>query len=208
MGLALVLYVYLINQWKRWSFLLTNRSQWILCYDTERRMRLNTGGATRGQRSGLKFIHLHKRTKDPTSGLSPRVLRHSGIRRRQMWQVFNKLWAKPAALTKICMYKVLLHNGGFYNTCTLKRCLHRKGDFKTNATYNYHVSQLFPLQSRIVTKGLYYFIISDQNKLVEMGCSHKKCLLNFSPFWTDSSWEQSHLKTQLFSFPSINCWRC
>jgi hypothetical protein len=51
---------------------------------------------------------------------------------------------------------VLRHNGGFYNTCTLKRCLHRKVDFKTNATYNAHVSQLFPLQSRTVTKGLYY----------------------------------------------------
>jgi hypothetical protein len=36
--------------------------------------------------------------------------------------------------------------------CTLKRCLHRKVDFKTNATFNAHVSQLFPLQSRIVAK--------------------------------------------------------
>jgi hypothetical protein len=76
-----------------------------------------------------------------------------------------------------CMELVLRHNGGFCNTCTLKRCLHRKVDFKTNATYNAHVSQLFPLQSRIVTKGLYYFILSNQNKLVEIRCSHKKCLL-------------------------------
>jgi hypothetical protein len=38
----------------------------------------------------------------------------------------------------------LRHNGGFYTTPTLKRCLHRKVDFKTNATYNAHVSQLFP----------------------------------------------------------------
>ncbi len=59
---------------------------------------------------------------------------------------------------------VLRHNGGFYNTCTLKRCLHRKVDFKTNATYNAHASQLFPLQSRIVTKGLYYFKLSDKRK--------------------------------------------
>ena len=28
---------------------------------------------------------------------------------------------------------VLLHNGGFFNACTMKRCLHRKVDFKTNA---------------------------------------------------------------------------
>jgi hypothetical protein len=74
------------------------------------------------------------------------------------------------------------HNGGFYNTCTLKRYLHRKVDFQTNATYIAPVSQLFPLQSRIVTKELHYFILSHQNKLVEIGCSHKKCLLNCSQF--------------------------
>jgi hypothetical protein len=92
----------------------------------------------------------------------------------------------------------LRHNGGFYNTCTLKRCLHRKVDFKTNTTYNDYVSQLFPFRGRIVTKGLYYFVLSDQNKLVEIGC-----LLNCSPFWTDSLWEQSHLKAQLFGlYPS------
>jgi hypothetical protein len=28
---------------------------------------------------------------------------------------------------------VLLHNSGFFNTCTMKRCLHIKVDFKTNA---------------------------------------------------------------------------
>jgi hypothetical protein len=37
---------------------------------------------------------------------------------------------------------VLLHNGGFFNTCTRKLCLHRKMDFKTNALNNAHVSQL------------------------------------------------------------------
>ncbi len=73
-----------------------------------------------------------------------------------------------------CEAAVLRHNGGFYNTPTLKRCLQRNVHFKTKATYNAHVSQLFPLQSRIVTKELYYFILSDQNKLVEIGCSHKK----------------------------------
>jgi hypothetical protein len=38
----------------------------------------------------------------------------------------------------------LVHNGGFYNGCTMKRCLHRKVDFKTNALNNAHVSQLLP----------------------------------------------------------------
>jgi hypothetical protein len=32
----------------------------------------------------------------------------------------------------------LLQNGGFFNTCTMKRCLHRKGGFKTNALNNAH----------------------------------------------------------------------
>ncbi len=52
---------------------------------------------------------------------------------------------------------VLLHNGVFYNGCTMKRCLHRKVDFKTNAMNNAHVSQLLP----------YY--IHYQNKLVASG---------------------------------------
>jgi hypothetical protein len=73
--------------------------------------------------------------------------------------------------------EVLRHKSGFYNTCTLKRCLQRKMDFKTNATNNV-ISQLFPLQSSVVTKGLYYFILSDQSKLVEIGCSHKKILFS------------------------------
>jgi hypothetical protein len=56
--------------------------------------------------------------------------------------------------------------------------LAQKGGFQIkNATYNAHVSQLFPLQSRIVTKGLFYFILSDQNKLHEIGCSHTKMLV-------------------------------
>jgi hypothetical protein len=37
---------------------------------------------------------------------------------------------------------VLLHNSGFYNASTMKRCLHRTVDFKTNALNNAHVSQL------------------------------------------------------------------
>ncbi len=34
---------------------------------------------------------------------------------------------------------VLLQNGGFFNTWTMKRCLHRKVDFKTNALNKAHV---------------------------------------------------------------------
>ncbi len=41
-----------------------------------------------------------------------------------------------------CNFLVLLHNDGFCNTFTLKRCLHRKVDFKTNELNNVHVSQL------------------------------------------------------------------
>jgi hypothetical protein len=42
--------------------------------------------------------------------------------------------------------KVLPHNDGFFNTCTMKRCLHRKVNFKANALNNVNVSQ------RIITK--------------------------------------------------------
>jgi hypothetical protein len=37
---------------------------------------------------------------------------------------------------------VLLQNGGFFNTCTMKRCLHSKVDFKTNALNKAHVLKL------------------------------------------------------------------
>ncbi len=50
---------------------------------------------------------------------------------------------------------VLLHDGGIWNTCTLNQSLHRKVDFITKAANNAPVS---PLQSRIVTKRLHYFI--------------------------------------------------
>jgi hypothetical protein len=33
------------------------------------------------------------------------------------------------------VHLVQRHNGVFYNTCTLKWCLHSKVDFKTNARY-------------------------------------------------------------------------
>jgi len=47
---------------------------------------------------------------------------------------------------------VLRHNGGFYNTCTLKRCLHRKVDFKTNAKHNVIVSQLSRCKAGLLQK--------------------------------------------------------
>jgi hypothetical protein len=40
------------------------------------------------------------------------------------------------------LHGVLLHNGGFCNTCTMKPCLHRKVDFRTNALNNAYVSLL------------------------------------------------------------------
>ncbi len=103
---------------------------------------------------------------------------------------------------------VLRHNDGFCNTCTLKRCLHRTVDFKTNATNNVIVSQLFPLQSRVVTKGLYYIsYFQIKTNSLKLDAVIKKYLVNCSLLWTDSLWEQSHLKTQLFTFASIKWWK-
>jgi hypothetical protein len=93
----------------------------------------------------------------------------------------NRSCCLVAYLIHLCRrehLRVLRHNGGFYNTCTLKRCLHRKVDFKTNATYNAYVSQVFPLQSKIVKKGLYYFKLIKTNSL-NLDAVTKKCLLNF-----------------------------
>ncbi len=61
---------------------------------------------------------------------------------------------------------VLLHNSGFCYTCTLKRCLLKMVDFRTNASQMLMVHDCSTLQTMIVTKGLFYFILSDQNKFV------------------------------------------
>jgi hypothetical protein len=42
---------------------------------------------------------------------------------------------------------VMLHNGGFCNICTLKRCLLKTVDFKTNTPKNAHVPQLLYYKS-------------------------------------------------------------
>jgi hypothetical protein len=58
--------------------------------------------------------------------------------------ILNFLSSKPWIRIRIRIHieTVLLHNGGFFKTCTMKRCLHRKVDFITNASNNAHVSQL------------------------------------------------------------------
>ncbi len=57
--------------------------------------------------------------------------------------------------------KVLLHNGEFYNACTMKRCLHAEQWISKQMRLIMpiaHVSQLLP-----------YYILLDQNKLVASG---------------------------------------
>jgi hypothetical protein len=64
-----------------------------------------------------------------------------------------------------CMYlayTVLLHNGEFFNICTMKRCVHRKVDFKTNALNNAHVSQLLYYKAGLLQNN--GIIIYLQNK--------------------------------------------
>jgi hypothetical protein len=62
---------------------------------------------------------------------------------------------------------VLLHNGGFFNTCTMNRCLHRKVDFKTNALNNVHVSQLLHYKAELLQNGcIIMYVLADQNKLI------------------------------------------
>jgi hypothetical protein len=65
--------------------------------------------------------------------------------------------------------EVLLHNGGFFNACTMKRCLHRKVDFKTNELKLCSCFTTVSLQSRIFTKRWYYYILADQNKPIANG---------------------------------------
>jgi hypothetical protein len=72
----------------------------------------------------------------------------------QIWRIYACMYR----FEYMYQYTVLLHNGGFCNACTMKRCLHRKVDFKTNALNNAHVSQ-----------RLHNYILEDLNKLVVSG---------------------------------------
>ena len=117
---------------------------------------------------------------------------------------FPHIWGKFHFLFYQCRerdYWVLRHNGGFCNICILKRCLQRKVDFKRN------VSEHLPLQSRMVTKELRYFIPfwSTQTRCNWMTVT-KPFLINYPPFWRESIKEQSHLKTELFSYASVVKW--
>ncbi len=78
------------------------------------------------------------------------------------------------------MYVVLLHNGGFYNTCTMKRCLHRKVDFKTNALNNAHFSELLYYKAGLLPNDgvTLYFKIKTNSLLVDT--SHKTLLVKVS----------------------------
>jgi hypothetical protein len=74
---------------------------------------------------------------------------------------------------------VLLHNGGFFNTCTIKRCLHRKVDSKTNALNNAHISQLFHYKSRLLQNdGIIVSLLIKTNSF-QMDTSHRKKLAKF-----------------------------
>ncbi len=82
--------------------------------------------------------------KEYINGIFIAVWLPSGLRTRgpglpQWWasSCFEISMTNPSGFTT-----VLLHKGGFFNTCTMKRCLHRKVDFKANALNNVHVSQL------------------------------------------------------------------
>jgi hypothetical protein len=74
---------------------------------------------------------------------------------------------------------VLLPYGGFFITCTMKRCLHRKVDFKTNALNNAHVSQLLHfLAGLLQNDGIIVYLQIKPN-------SH----CNENPIYVFLSWE-------------------
>jgi hypothetical protein len=55
----------------------------------------------------------------------------------------------------------------------------------------------------LLQKGCIFLYFQIKTNSLKLDAVTKKCLLNCSPFWTDSLWEQRHLKAQLFSFESI-----
>jgi hypothetical protein len=77
---------------------------------------------------------------------------------------------------------VLRHNDGFYNTCTLKRCLRRKADFKQMQ----HIMLMFHNCSRykagLLQKGCIILYFQIKTNSLKLDAVTKKCFLNCFPF--------------------------
>ncbi len=58
------------------------------------------------------------------------------------------------------------------NTCTLKRCLHRKVDFKTNAAYKAHVSLLFHSEAKLLQNGCFILHFRIKTNTLQLDASH------------------------------------
>jgi hypothetical protein len=74
------------------------------------------------------------------------------------------------------VFSVLLHNGGFFNVYTMKRCLHRKVDFKTNELNNANVSLLFHYKAGLLQNDGIIIHLQIKTNLLQMDTSHRTIL--------------------------------
>jgi hypothetical protein len=75
------------------------------------------------------------------------------------------------------VFAVLLQNGGFFNTCTMKRCLHRKGDFIINALKKAHVMQLLHYKAEKLQNDSIIIYLQIRTNALQMNTSHRKIYL-------------------------------
>jgi hypothetical protein len=68
---------------------------------------------------------------------------------------------------------VLLQNGGFFNTCTMKRCLRRKVDFKTNALNKAHVLHLLHYKAEKLQNGGIIIYLQIKTNSLQMITSYR-----------------------------------
>jgi hypothetical protein len=78
------------------------------------------------------------------------------------------------------IWRVLLQNGGFCNTCTMKRCLHRKMDFKTNALNNAHVSQLLHYKAGLLQNDRITLYFKIKTNSLQVDTNHRTLLVKVS----------------------------
>jgi hypothetical protein len=72
---------------------------------------------------------------------------------------------------------VQLQNVGFFNTCTIKRCLHRKVDFKANALNKAHVLQLLHYKAEKLKNGGIIIYLQIKTNSLQMITSHRTIYL-------------------------------
>jgi hypothetical protein len=109
------------------------------------------------------------------NGIVPRGEWHFGAKKKLENSRAQPPPTCPSNGYALCFWPVLLQNG-----CTMKRCLHRKVDFKTNALNNAHVSQLLHYKAGLLQNDGITLYFKIKTNSLQVGTNHRTLLVKVS----------------------------